>query len=101
MYVNTNFGIYGGDRILGDRDATTQEIADYNASVVANTAKQNKDKATLATAKANANLTLLSSASPAQINTFCTNKFPTLTTPEHAVLADILLAVQVIAKGIL
>lgn len=59
------------------------------------------DQAAINTAKVNANLTLLISATPAQISTFCTNKFPTLTAPERAVIADILLAVQVVAKGVL
>jgi hypothetical protein len=59
------------------------------------------DNVAVNTAKANANLLLLAGATPAQISAFCTSKFPTLTAPERATIADILLGLQIVVKSYL
>ena len=65
------------------------------------TPQQIADTTALTLAKANANLVLLIGATRAQIGSFCTVKFPTLTVAERDTLADMLFAIKLVAKDML
>jgi hypothetical protein len=71
------------------------------ASIIPRSAQEIADNVIVTAAKANANLILLINATQSQINAFCTTKFPTLNVSERGVLADMLLALQIVAKNIL
>jgi hypothetical protein len=102
MYFNSTLGVYTGDKYSPDDVAASPaQLTAWQAAVDTTIVQQLADQAIVSNAKANANLILLIGATPAQINTFCTNKFPTLTAPERGVLADMLLALQIVAKNVL
>ena len=96
-YISPAFGIYEGDKQPNDREATAQEVSDYQALIAQAQSVVVADQSAISSAKADAVIQYLVSHTPAECSAYVATNVTNLATAV-SLLQKIAMALCVLSK---